>query len=151
MTTLPPRRPPELAWKWPINDLCKEAADPSVGHVVIRALVPATMAGVFFLRHHRVAGWIVLVVSGWMLVGGLLLSRAFSAVERALRAFGRVIALGLTWVLLVLFFFLFFLPLSLFLRRQMRGLLALEFDKSQTSYWQDRLPVSNAEHFQRQY
>jgi hypothetical protein len=71
--------------------------------------------------------------------------------ERALKAFGRVIALGLTWLLLVVFFFLFFLPLSLFLRRQMRALLALEFDKKQPSYWEDRVPVSGAEHFQRQY
>ncbi len=109
------------------------------------------MAGLLFFRHHRVMGWIVLAVGGWMLISGLLLPRAFLVVERALKAFGRVVALGLTLLLLVVFFFLFFLPLSLFLRRQMRALLALEFDKNQTSYWQDRLPVSNTEHFQRQY
>ncbi|HXI84202.1 MAG TPA: hypothetical protein VNL17_08945 [Verrucomicrobiae bacterium] len=151
MSTLPSRRPPELAWKWPTSSQNKETATPSVGHVVIQALVPAAVAGVFFLRNHRVAGWIVLALSGWMLVSGLLLPRAFLAVERALKAFGRLVALGLTWLLLVVFFFLFFLPLSLFLRRQMRALLALEFDKNQASYWQDRLPVSDAEHFQRQY
>jgi hypothetical protein len=151
MSTSPPRRPPELAWKWPLNGQSKETAGPRVGHIVIQALVPAAMAGAFFLRHHRVMGWIVLAVSGWMLVSGLLLPGAFLVVERALKAFGRLIALGLTWLLLVVFFFLFFLPLSLFLRRQMRALLALEFDKNQASYWQDRLPVSNAEHFQRQY
>jgi hypothetical protein len=151
MSTLPPRRPPELAWKWPITGQNRETASLSVGHVVIQALVPAAIAGVFFLRHHRIMGWIVLAVGGCMLVSGLLLPRAFLALERALKAFGRLVALGLTWLLLVVFFFLFFLPLSLFLRRKMRALLALEFDKNQTSYWQDRLPVSNAEHFQRQY
>jgi hypothetical protein len=151
MSTLPPRRPADLAWKWPINCQNKERAAPSVGHVAIQALVPAAMAGVFFLRHHRVMGWIVLTVSGWMLVCDLLLPRAFLAVERALKVVGRLVALGLTWLLLVVFFFLFFLPLSLFLRRHMRALLALEFDKNQPSYWQDRLPVSSAEHFQRQY
>ena len=151
MTTLPPRRPPELAWKWPINGQRKETTAPGLGHVVLQALIPAAMAGLFFLRHHRVTGWIVLAVSGWMLVSGLLLPRAFLAVERVLKAFGRIVALGLTWVLLVVFFFLFFLPLGLFLRRQMRALLALEFDKNQTSYWQDRVPVSSAEHFSRQY
>jgi hypothetical protein len=151
MSTLPPRRPPELAWKWPITGQNKETAAPSAGHVVVQALVPAAMAALLFLRHHRVMGWIVLAVSGWMLVSGLLLPRAFLVVERALKAFGRLVALGLTWLLLVVFFFLFFLPLSLFLRRQMRALLALEFDKNQASYWQERLPVRSAEHFQRQY
>jgi len=151
MSTLPPRRPLELAWKWPITGQNMETATPSVGQVVIQTLVPAVMAGVFFLRHHRVMGWIILAVSGWMLVSGLLLPRAFLAVERALKAFGRLVALGLTWLLLVVFFFLFFLPLSLFLRRRMRALLALEFDKNQPTYWEDRLPVSSAEHFQRQY
>ena len=151
MSTPAPRRPPELAWKWPITGQNKETAAPCFGHVVLQSLVPAAMAGLLLLRHHRVMGWIVLTVSIWMLVSGLLLPRAFFVVDRALKAFGRLVALGLTWLLLVVFFFLFFLPLSLFLRRQMRALLALEFDKNQASYWQDRLPVSNAEHFQRQY
>ena len=151
MSTSPPHRPHELAWKWPITGQNKEITALGVRHVFLQVLIPAAVAGLFFLRHHRVMGWIVLAVSGWMLVSGLLMPRAFLAAERGFKAFGRVVALGLTWVLLVIFFFLFFLPLSLFLRRQMRGLLALEFDKSRTSYWQDRLPVSNAEHFQRQY
>ena len=151
MSALPPSRPSELAWKWPITGQNKEIKGLNTGHVLLQALIPAAMAALLFLRHHRVTGGIVLAVSVWMLVSGLLMPRAFLVVERGLKAFGRVVALGLTWVLLVVFFFLFFLPLSLFLRRQMRGLLALEFDKNQTTYWQDRLPVSNAEHFQRQY
>ena len=120
-------------------------------HVAIQALVPAAMAGVLFLRHARIMGWIVLVVSVWMLLSRLLLPRAFLTGERALKAFGRIVALGLTWALLVVFFFICFVPLSLFLQRQMRKKLALEFDKDQPTYWQDRPPVNDVEHFRRQY
>jgi hypothetical protein len=155
MSTSPPSRPPQLAWKWPINAEDKMASvapvAPRPGRVAVQTLVPAVAAGLFFLRHARVMGWVALGVCGWMLFSALLLPRAFPAVERALKAFGRLVGLGLTWVLLVAFFFLCLFPLGLILRRRARVLLALGFDKDQPTYWLDRAPVSGTEHFQKQY
>lgn len=155
MSTLPPGRPPELAWKWPRNPENSGAsaapAAPRPAQVAVQTIVPAVLAGWFFVRHAPVPGWIALAVSGWMLLSGMLLPRVFLAVERSLKAFGRVVGLGLTWVLLALFFFLCFVPLGWIVRRQMRRLLGIGFDRDKSTYWQDRAPVSGPDHFRRQY
>jgi hypothetical protein len=119
--------------------------------VAVQTIVPAAIAGLFFLRHATTLGCCAATLSGWMLLSGLFLPRAFLAVEGALKTFGRWVGIALTWVLLVLFFFLCFVPLSWLVRRQARHLLALEFDKNAPSYWQDRKPPGDPEHFLRQY
>ena len=155
MSTLPPGRSPELAWKWPIHMQGKASShapvSPPLRHVAVRTLVLAVLGGVFFLRHAAVMGWIALGAGGWTLFSALVLPSAFLAVERVSKGFGHLVGMGLTRVLLVAFFFLCLLPLGLILRRQMRGLVPIGFDKNKTTQWLDWAPVSSGDHFQGQY
>lgn len=126
-------------------------ARPSVKHLALQSIVPAILAAIFFRCHATVPGWIALTASAWMLLSGLLWPRAFFAVERALQAFGRAVGLGLTWLLLVMFFFLCMVPLGWILRRQLRTQLGIGFEKDKATYWHTRPPMESGEYFQRQY
>jgi hypothetical protein len=119
--------------------------------VAAPVLVSATAAGFLFWRHAMVMAWIVAAVGAWMLVSALLLPRAFAAVERAMKAFGRAAGLAVTWVLMAGVYFCCFTPLSWMLGRKARTLLAIGHDKDKASYWNDRAPVTDPEHFTRQY
>jgi len=73
----------------------------------------------------------------------------FAAIERLLAAVGTRIQRALTWLLLPMIFFLFFVPFRRFFRRGRRDSMRRFYDPGAPSYWQPReaSPARGAERY----
>jgi hypothetical protein len=118
-------------------------------------LLPAVVAsGVasyqVFFRHHYIAGGILYGIAALLLIAALFVPPLHAAITRFFRWFGRGVGVGVTWLLLVPFYFLFFTTARVFLTLTGKDPLTRRWEKSAASYWVDRKPVTDVRHFQRQ-
>lgn len=139
-------------WRWP-------AAAPGGRGGPLKTRVRAAMqaavggaAGLLLLLvfRHRAAGLVVLAIAAVLLVAGLFVPRAFAAIERFGKMLGRSVGAGLTWLLLVPFFYLCFVPARTLMALLKKDPLKLRFSPEAGSYWTPRPPVS-AEQVRKQY
>ena len=76
----------------------------------------------------------------------------YLGIERLFDLLGRLLGRGMTWLLLVPIFFLFFLPFGALLRRGRRDRLKRWFDPEADSYWeQHEGPTAGSPERARQY
>lgn len=120
-----------------------------------RAAVQAAVAGaaglvLLLVFHHRVVGLVVLAIAVVVLASGLFIPRAFAAIERFGKGLGKAVGTGLTWLLLVPFFYLCFVPARTLMALLKKDPLKLKFSPAAASYWTPRPPVS-AEQVRKQY
>jgi hypothetical protein len=109
---------------------------------------------VFFLytwKPDHVMWRIVLGLAGVVLVGGLLIPPVFHAIERFGQALGRWAAAGLTWGLLVPFYYLCFVPGRCFLARRGKDPMHRAFPTNKVSYWIPRPPVRGPGQYRKQH
>jgi hypothetical protein len=142
-------------WPWP-ERLGPAAAPARGGGIRRRALVQAAVAAAIGLLlalmfKHRIAGGIVLAIAAIVLATGLFLPRAFQSLERAMQALGKGVGAALTWILLVPFFYLCFLPGHLLIALLRKDPLRLRFPSDEPTYWDSRPHRMDAEYFKRQY
>lgn len=143
-----------VIWPW-------VRADESVGSENVHAIrvraglqFLVSMAAAAFLWWffgHEVAGIVVLCLGLWILVSGLFLQKAFLTMEKYVGIFAHHVGVVLTWLLLVPFFYLCFFPGHLMIRMFRRDPLRLKLSSSEPTYWTPRAPVTDPEHFKRQF
>lgn len=110
--------------------------------------VAAVLAFVF---GHPIPALAVCALSAFVLISGLWLPRVFGAVESAGQRLAAAVSLGLTWGLLVPFYYVCFVPGALLLRMRRKDPMFRRYDSKSPSYWVHRPPVDSTEHFRRQY
>jgi len=86
-----------------------------------------------------------------ILVGGFFLPRMFEAFEAFGGFIARVVGAGLTYALLVPFFFLCFVPGRLILRTMGKDPLQREWNKERKTYWTDKQTQCDVERYKRQF
>lgn len=106
---------------------------------------------VFFLLRHRIVGTVVVGLALVLLLTGLFLPRVFQALERFGRLLGKWVGAGLTWLLLVPFFYLCFLPGHWLLSASKKDPLRLRLSEDEPTYWTHRPPVLDVNRFKSQY
>lgn len=143
-----------VVWPW---TRARAAADPTASaralrhKAIIQALVTAIVGAViFFLFKHRLAGQIVWGIAAFVLVTGLLIQPVFRAVDRLMQKFGVAVGTGLTYLLLVPFFYLVFLPGRLLMRMLGKDPLQLSGAAGMASCWSVRKPLKT-DHFKKQF
>ncbi len=140
-----------VVWPWP-----KKGEKPTAkkDNVIQRALIQAVIAGVIglivYFRHHHIVGTVVLVLAGWTLFSGLFVPKAFLVVEKWMKKFAAAVGTALTWILLVPFFYIVFVPARALLILFHKDPLHLKFSPEASTYWTPRRQVS-IEQFKRQY
>ena len=143
-----------VVWHW-----CRSPSSPAAGdaaralrrRAVIQALVTAVIgAAVYFLFKRRLAGEIIGGVAALVLLLGLLAPAAFQAVDGFMKKFGQAVGTGLTYLLLVPFFYLVFMPGHFLMKILQKDPLKLKFPAGGTSFWSTRLPL-RPDHFKRQF
>ncbi|MBU1692467.1 MAG: hypothetical protein KJ726_02005 [Verrucomicrobia bacterium] len=143
-----------VVWPW-----CRLPSSPAAGEAtralrrraVIQALVTTVIgAAIYFLLKHKVAGWIVWGIAAFVLLSGLFVPSVFQAVDRFMKRFGQAVGTGLTYLLLVPFFYLVFLPGHVLMKVLHKDPLKLKFPPGGTSLWSTRLPLK-PNHFKRQF
>ncbi len=76
----------------------------------------------------------------------------YPRIERGLAAFGRAVALGVTWTALGAVYFLVFVPLGLVLRARGRLRIARALDRDAASYWRPADPTrATPDRYERQF
>jgi hypothetical protein len=122
-----------------------------VGKVLLQAVIPAGVGGVFYWKGHSVAAGVLGAVAAVTLVSGLFIPPLYRLIDRFGQALGKGVAAGLTWALLAPMFFLVFVPGRLILK--LRGIdpLCRAFPTSAPTYWAPRKPVTDPAAYRRQF
>jgi len=142
------------AWPWP--GPIAEKPGKSVGKIrrraVIQSAVTVAIGSLLWLVFGKV--WLGRVVVGLgvvLFLFGLLAPPVFVAIERGGKLLAKGVATGLTWVLLVPFFYVVFSFGRLCLILLRKDPLSRKFPGSAETYWDSRPPVRGPEHYGRQY
>lgn len=121
----------------------------------LQAAVGLSVAGALAWYGHRTPALVVGTVASVIALAALLSPLGlFAAIEHAFTVLAGWIGKGLTWLLLPLIFYTFFVPFSALFRRGRRDSMRRYFDRDAASYWTVRGTVdgrtASASH-ERQY
>lgn len=119
---------------------------------LIQTAVMVVIASIlYFWAKHQLMGTIVYSLAGIVLVSGLIVPPVFNAIERFGKALGHYVATGLTWVLLVPFFYIVFAPAHALQRMRGKDPLCRSCPTQEKTYWIPRPPVTDVSHFRKQH
>ena len=105
----------------------------------------------YFLLHHLMIARVVASLGGLFLILAVVAPRAYRPFHRFGQWLGRAVGVLLTYVLLVPFYYLFFLPVALLLRLQKRDPMHRRPRAVGLTYWIPRRLVSTPESYRRQF
>ncbi len=124
---------------------------PRPARACIQVVVMLIIGGILTWAEKTIMSYIVFSLAGIVLVCGLFIPPAFSAIERFGKALGHYVATGLTWILLVPFFYLCFVPARLIMHLRGKDPLTRACPTNNNTYWIKRKPVDNVNHYKRQH
>jgi len=154
MQETPPRRVLQATWNWQFRTDAVPGG-PTGGlrrSALIQSLVMGLIgAFLFFGLHHLLFARIIWSLAGLVLILGLVFPPAYRPIHAFGQWLGRAVGMGLTYMLLVPFFYLFFTPVALLLRLQRRDPLHRGFRDPQWTYWLARSPKEPAENIDKQF
>jgi hypothetical protein len=122
----------------------------------VRGLLQAAIMGGIGLVLHRVVGHVVMARVVWGLAGVVLVSSLFiHRVYAAIEAFGRWLGIwagtGVTYLLLVPFFYLVFVPGRLVLLLLGRDPMQRTFPSPESTCWSPRKTKMDEKHYRKQF
>ena len=136
-------------WRWqgPGASPPPGTTGPAIKHAAISAVVAATF---FLLKWHWMAG-LAAAGGGVLLLSGLTAPSVFRGILTGLAFIARAAGFVLTWLLLVPFFFLCFVPGRLILRLRGVDPMRRELTRDQETYWDTYAKKRPAAHYTKQY
>jgi hypothetical protein len=144
----------EVVWPW-VDGERGPAARKGLSRpirAVIQALVMLGIASLLYWWKPAHFMWkVVLGLAGVVLVSGLLVPVVFDAIERFGQALGRWVAVGLTWGLLVPFYYLCFVPARIGLKLKGKDPMHRAFDAGAQTYWIKRPPINDVKQYRKQH
>lgn len=144
----------QATWNW--QSRVNAVPDGPAGGLRRSALIQFLVMGLigaflFFNLHHLFLARIIWALAGLVLILGLVFPPAYRPIHAFGQWLGRVVGKGLTYLLLVPFFYLFFTPVALILRLQGRDPLHRGFRDPQWTYWLARSPKEPQENIDKQF
>jgi hypothetical protein len=141
LSAIPRREPSAVVWRWsggetePQKRAREAAAARKRG--LLGGVIGLAVAAVFYflLKRQEAAAVIASIALLFTLLALLAPLTAYKSVTRALDRFAHVLGMAVTWLLLTLMYFLFFLPLGWFLRTRGKLAITRSFDPRLPSYW----------------
>ena len=149
MSDFKQNRVSSVVWPWQ-----PPAAVAGLGTRREAALQVAIMWGVallLFLFVSRVMAGVVIGVSLIVLTTGLWFPKAFRAICRGLLTFGAWVGVALTWLLMVPFFYLAFVPARLVMLFKGKDPLTRAFPSPGGTMWVKHAPPRSVEQYERQF
>ena len=112
----------------------------------------AAVATLMTLVWHKIwLGLAIYSMSAVVIISGFLIPPLFRALERAGQWLGRMVGTGITWLMLVPFFYLCFAPARLVLALMGKDPMHRRFERTRSSYWVDHKPPTTPQPYTRQY
>ncbi|MCX6993356.1 MAG: hypothetical protein NT011_09480 [Kiritimatiellaeota bacterium] len=96
-------------------------------------------------------GLAIYSLSAVVIVSGFLIPALFRALEWAGQWLGRMAGIGLTWLMLIPFFYLCFAPARMILALMGKDPMHRHFEPKRNSYWVDHKPPAAPQPYTRQY
>ncbi|MBN2234259.1 MAG: hypothetical protein JW706_03860 [Opitutales bacterium] len=144
----------EAVWNWRVT--AKPVVPPEPHALRKLALVPICVLLLVFcvLRfgfgsHH--GSLIALGFLGIFVLVTLFRPQWLPVIQRVAMRFGVWVGIALTWILLVPFYYIVFIPLRLLFMAKGKDLMFRTYDPSATSYWVGRDVKLDRKHFERQF
>ncbi len=110
------------------------------------------VATLMTLVWHKI--WLGLAIYGLsavVIIAGFLIAPLFRALEQAGQWLGRMVAQGITWLLLAPFFYCCFAPARLVLKLMGKDPMMRRYEPDRPSYWLDHKPATNPQPYTKQY
>lgn len=152
---MPDSRPTVLQVTWNWREPVSDQAQPNTNlrrAAIVQALVTGTVAVIlYFGLGHQLAGRIIAGLATVVLLLGLFIPAAYAVIHRFGQTLGRATGSLLTHLLLTPFFYLFFLPVALWLRFRGRDPLHRTFRDPRWTYWVSRQPQPRDQNIERQF
>lgn len=148
---------PEAAaaiWDWRAKSQ-EDAAGPTPSSLRLKAVLQSAVGfavgTLMLLFVSRTIGMIALGLASVILLAGLLSPQGlYVAIQRMFEATGRLVGQGMTWIIMVPLFYLFFAPFGLLMRRGRRDQLKCFYEPETDSYWEPHKTLT-AESREHQY
>ena len=131
-----------LCWDWR-KSAVHDAADPAPARCrgLRQTLIAGAVALIIYFFISRTMAAVVITIATLNLVAALLSPLgAFARIEHWVGSFAHAVGGGLTWLLLVPLFALFFVPFRLLLRRGTRDAMKRFYMPDAPTYWRQRGP-----------
>ena len=143
-----------VVWPWVEGPRGSKAAT-GLSRPVRAVIQTLVMLCIAFLLHwwkpEHFMWKVVLGLTGVVFVSGLFVPPVFNAIERFGQALGRWVSVGLTWGLLVPFFYLCFVPGRCILRLKGKDPLHRAFPTDAKTYWIPRPPIDDLKQYKKQH
>jgi hypothetical protein len=136
---------------WPWQQLVAEDRTSTRREAAVQVAIMWGVALLLFLFVSRVMAGVVAGVSLIVLTTGLWFPKAFRAIRKGLLTFGAWVGGALTWLLMVPFFYLAFVPARLVLLLKGKDPLTRAFPSPGGTMWVKHAPPCSAEQYERQF
>ena len=132
-----------VIWDWRGEQEQRAPAESRRGRIRLRgalqALAAAAVGTLVLLFLSRIVATVVFTIAGLIFVASLLSPTGlYAAIERGFQALGRLTGRAMTWILMPLMFYLFFLPFGLLFRRGRRDPMKRFYESEASTYWSSR-------------
>ncbi len=140
-----------MMWRWQQVGGTPPPPKSHLPMTLLQTLIPCAVATyLMFWKQQVIIGGVLYGLGALMLIAGLFIPPLHAAITRFGLWLGRVIGVGMTWLLLVPFFYLFFTTARVFLTLRGKDPLTRRWNPQAASYWADRQPALDDKHFLRQ-
>ncbi len=141
MSGVPVGRPEAalVIWEWRGPGAQAIAAENSRLRIkgVVQGLVGGALGAALYFFLSPTVGTIVLTIASVVMLAALVSPGGlYRGIEGVFAALGRATGRGLTWLMLLPLFYLFFLPYGVLARRGRRDRLKRYFERDEASYWE---------------
>ncbi|MBU0676599.1 MAG: hypothetical protein KJ626_00650 [Verrucomicrobia bacterium] len=154
MTAFKQNKVSQATWPWTNSDK-SGAPDKRMSRpmkALIQTGVMLVLAFVFYrFLDKLVMSRIILGIAGVVLVSGLAIPPVFDAIERFGKWLGHILGTGVTWLVLVPFYYLCFVPGRVILRMQGKDPMHREFPTDAETYWIARPRVRSSDQYKKQH
>ena len=142
------------AWKWRYqrNQPAVSRQKPGMGKLIFHSIIAFTVAGLFaFIFRHVLFAGIVAGIGITILICGLFIPKVYSAIERIVGIFAFSVGQFITWLLLVPFYYLCFLPARIILALSRRDPMKRAWNPSAPTYWDIKQDIQDKDRMTKQY
>lgn len=148
--------PPINKWTWTALGPQTPASKPKPMSIRTKALIQAPVMALvgsllFFKWGHVIGACFVWTLAILVLAGGLFHPPLFHAFEKFGQKLAHWVGTGLTWALLLPFFYLCFVPGRFIMALRGRDPLTRKFPSDEPTYWIPRKPVPDLNQYKKQH
>ena len=146
-----PKKVAEAIWHWR-EDPATGPKRPSVPAVLGQALIPVAIGAlIFFVLKHRIPGIVIMCIGALLFVLGLAIPGFHAGVKKVVGTVAVGVGIGLSWLLLVPFFYLCFPMGRFFAALARRDPLNRSFPVKADSCWTVRDSQPDAASYEKQF